>query len=124
MPETGSTPSVDILSQRHGWAALALSPELGLSGPIPGFPALLRPEPADRCLHAQQGLRAGPGFERLKHIPSGWNQPDGMCPVNMAFGTTRFQSDGTARGSIRPDPALLLYRALVSQSLSPLSPSP
>ena len=35
-----------------------------------------------------------------------------MCPVNMAFGTTRFQSDGTARGSIRPEPALALLHQL------------
>src|SRR5258708_7791341 len=36
----------------------------------------------------------------LKHIPSG------MCPVNKALRTTRFRSDGTADGSIRPEPAL------------------
>src|SRR5260370_42635459 len=53
------------------------------------------------------------GLPLLKHIPSGWNQPDGMCPVNMAFGTTRFRVDGTARGSIHPEPALAELREQV-----------
>src|SRR5260370_12591246 len=53
------------------------------------------------------------GLPLLKHIPSGWNQPDGMCPANSAFGTTRFQSNGTARGSIRLEPALAELREQV-----------
>src|SRR5262249_28927716 len=41
----------------------------------------------------------------LKHIPSGWNQPDGICPLIEAPGATRFRYDGTASGFIISEPA-------------------
>jgi hypothetical protein len=59
-----------------------------------------------------QGRRAGrQGVAGLEHIPFGWNQPNGMCPVKQHRPRAHFRADGTARGSICSEIALGPVRA-------------
>src|SRR4051794_34420687 len=50
---------------------------------------------------------------RLKHIPSGCNQPDGICLCDHHHPCAHFRTEGTARGSLCPEIALTLGCQLV-----------
>src|SRR5688572_1038871 len=54
--------------------------------------------------------RALPRPDRLEHIPFGWNQPNGMCPVKQHRARAHFRADGTASGSICSEIALALLQ--------------
>jgi len=45
----------------------------------------------------------------LKHVPFGWNQPNGMCPVKQHRPRAHFRAEGTARGSLRSEISSLLF---------------
>ena len=66
---------------------------------------------------------AGMVLERagVEHILSGWNQPDGICPLNHELQCARFRSNGTASGSIRSETALVVSMGVGAACLgSPL----
>src|SRR5262245_3080789 len=117
-PFTGSVPP----SMKQFWTSttiradfasgLMLWARAGCRVPIPAARQKEAVEPRkrrrDRADDATTGMATSSrdATPSLEHIPFGWNQPNGMCPLKQQLPGAHFRSGGTASGSTRSEIAL------------------